>query len=47
MGGYNFFNSNPFFTIFGVLDSPIGRIQFYLDTKNNGALPLDLACPKH
>jgi hypothetical protein len=31
-------------TIFSVLDVPIGGFKFCLDTKNNGALPLDLAC---
>jgi hypothetical protein len=25
----------------------IKRVKFCLETKNNGAFPLDLACPKH
>jgi hypothetical protein len=31
--------------IFSALDAPIGGVQgFFLESKNNGALPLDLAC---
>jgi len=31
-------------TNFNALGAPIGGFKFCLDTKNNGALPLDLAC---
>ncbi len=30
--------------IFYEPNEPIGRVQFFLNTKKNGALPLDLAC---
>jgi len=34
--------------IFSVLDVAIGGVQvLFGHKKNNGALPLDLACPKH
>jgi hypothetical protein len=33
--------------IFNALDRPIKRVQKNLDTKNNKALPLDLACLEH
>jgi hypothetical protein len=29
LGGHNFFNSNPFFMIFNVLDAPKGRLQVF------------------
>jgi len=47
LGGCNFLNSNPFFTIFSVPDVQIGEFKFYLDSRNNGALPLEPACPEH
>jgi hypothetical protein len=42
--GHNFLNSIPFLTIFCLLNVTIWRVQVCLNTKNNGALPLDLAC---
>ncbi len=40
--GHNFLNSIMFFMIFSASNVPIGEVQVLL-TKNNGALPLDLA----
>jgi hypothetical protein len=40
-GGHNFLNFIPFLAIFSALNVPIGWVEFFLDTKNNGALPLD------
>ncbi len=45
--GHNFLNSIPFLTNFSALKVSIKRVKFCLETKNNGAFPLDLACPKH
>jgi hypothetical protein len=33
-----------FLMTFNVSNVPIGGVQFFFDTKNNGAFPLDLAC---
>jgi hypothetical protein len=43
--GHNFFNFIPFLKIFNAPDALIRGegLRFCLDTKNNGALPLDLA----
>jgi hypothetical protein len=47
-GGCNFLISTSFLMIFSVLDVAIGGVQvLFGHKKNNGALPLDLACPKH
>jgi hypothetical protein len=40
---HNFLNFILFLTIFNALDAPIGMVQICLNTKNNGALLLDLA----
>jgi hypothetical protein len=42
--GCNFLNSIFFWMIYNV---PNASIKFFLDTKNNGALPLDLAYHEH
>jgi hypothetical protein len=42
----SFLISNPFLKNFSGLDAPRGEIQVVLDTRNNGALPLDPACPE-
>ncbi len=47
LGGHNFLNSILFLTFFSVPYVPIGRVQIFLDTKNNKTLPLDLVFPKH
>ncbi len=44
LGGRNFFNYIPFLIIYSALNAPIGGFKFSLDTKNNGTLPLNLAC---
>ncbi len=41
---YNFFNSIPFFMILNAPHLSIRGFKFCLDTKNNGAFPLDLPC---
>jgi len=33
--------------IFSALNMPIGKVQIFLDAKNNGALPLDPVCFQH
>ncbi len=42
--GRNFLNSILFLAIFSLLDAPIGGVQVFLNIRNNGTLPLDLAC---
>jgi hypothetical protein len=46
LGGCNFLNSIMFLTIFSAPHVPISRFKFFLDTRNNGAFPLDPAYPK-
>jgi hypothetical protein len=41
--GHNFLVFNPIFMIVSVLEK---GFKFCLDTRNNGALPLDPACPE-
>jgi hypothetical protein len=43
LGNHNFLNSIPFSMIFSVPYASIGGVQVFLDTKNNVALPLNLA----
>jgi hypothetical protein len=45
--GHNFFNFILFLTIFITLDAPIGGVQVLFTHKNNGTLPLNLACFQH
>ncbi len=47
MGGHNFLNYIMFWTIFNAPYVPIGGFKFCLDTKNNGALPLDPTYTEH
>jgi hypothetical protein len=47
VGSHNFFNPISFLMIFSVPNVPIGEVQVCLETKNNEALPLDSAYPKH
>ncbi len=46
LGGHNFLISNLFSMIVSVSNVPRGGFKFCLDTRNNGALPLDPACPE-
>jgi len=46
LGGCNFLISNSFSMIVNVSNAPRGEFKFCLDVKNNGALPLDPACPE-
>jgi hypothetical protein len=46
LGAHNFLNSILFFMIFNALEAPIEGVKFCLNTKNNGAIFLDLACLK-
>jgi hypothetical protein len=46
LGAHNIFNFISFLTIFSALEAPIGGVQVLFENKNNGALPLDMACPK-
>jgi len=47
LGGHNFLNFIMFLIIFNALEVSIKGIKFCLNTRNNGAFPLDLACLKH
>jgi len=44
--GHNFFNSITFLTILKVPQAQQDGFKFCFDTRNNEALPLDLACPE-
>ncbi len=46
LGGHNFLNSILFFMTLNVLEAPIEGFKFCLNTRNNGPVPLDMACPK-
>jgi len=45
-GVITFSNLLSFLTIFSAWNTLIGMVQVCLNTKNNGTLPLDLACPE-
>jgi hypothetical protein len=45
--GHNFLASNLFLTIVRVSNASREGFKFCLETRNNGALPLDLTCPEH
>jgi hypothetical protein len=45
LGGYNFFNSIPFSTIFSVLDVPIGGVQVLFGHQKQWNPPLELSPP--
>ncbi len=47
LGGCNFFNYILFLTIFSAPNAPYEAFQYCLDTRNNGALHLDLAYLEH
>jgi len=45
-GVCKFLNSYWFLMIFSVPNVPMEGFKFYLDTRNNGALPFDPDCPE-